>query len=233
VTKIPKAKGGLPKRRGPEPPSATRKTKPLPITMSVTTATPAIQMEETIPATPRKHGNLVRLHTKPGLSTPEQDNIAGPSTLRHARTSGSAIDALDSFVTKSPTSSPVKRRRESEPGPSTPRSKQQRLFWIDDDDDEPPPRTPTPTSSPVKQKAQRTSLSSPMKGKMPYTPKHSSSPVLHQKAKAQDDVLELTGSEDDYVPMTSVNTKKSKSSVSPAKKGLALIQDEEVIEISD
>jgi hypothetical protein len=55
----------------------------------------------------------------------------------------------------------------------------------------------------------------------------------HRKAQAQDDVLELTGSEDDYVPMKSINPKKSKSSVLPAKKGLALIRDEEVIEISE
>jgi len=201
--------------------------------MSVAAAAPAAQTEE-IPSTPRKHGNLVRLRAKPGLSTPGQDNIAGPSIPRHTQTSGSAIVALDKFVAKSPTLSPVKRRRESEPGPSTPtRSKQQRLFWIDDDDDEPPPRTPTPLSSPLKQRAPRTSLSSPAKRKMPHTHKHSSPPLPHQQTKAQDDVFELTGSEDDYVPMKLIDLKKSKSSVSPAKKGLALIQDEEVIEISD
>ena len=234
MTKFPKVKGELTKRRAHERSSATLKSKPeaqtFPITMPVTAAAPVVQTEET---TPRKHGNLVRLHTKPGLSTPGQDNIAGPSTPGHARTSRPAIDALEIFVAKSPTLSPAKRHRESEPGPSTPRSKQQRVFWIDDDDDEPPPRTPTPLSSPAKQKAPRTPLSSPLKGKMPYTPKHSSPPAPHQKAKAQDDVLELTGSEDDYVPLKSLNSKKSKSSVSPVKKGLALIRDEEVIDISD
>ena len=218
MTKNRIVKAGLTKKRAHERPSITRNSKPqiLPTTMpnlAATATASAVQTEETIPATPRKHGNLVRLHTQPGLSTPVQDNIAGPSTPRHARISGSAIDALDDFVARSPTLSPAKRRRESEPGPSTPRFKHQRLFWISDDDDKPPPRTPTPPSS-------------PLKGKVLHTP---SPPMLRQKAKAQDDVLELTGSEDDYVPMKSINPK----SVSPAKKGLALIRDEEVIEISD
>jgi len=193
---------------------------------------------------------------------PVQDNVAGPSTTKQARISArqslsgppsllttptrsvssqnqddyrsptSAIAALNSFVAKSPTLSPAKRRRESEPDPSTPRFKRQRCVWIDDDDDEPPPRTPTPPSSPVKGKAPSTSLLSPVKRKTPHTPKRSSPPATPREEKAQDDVLELTGSEDDYIPSKLINPKKSKS-VSPAKKGLALIHDEEVIEISD
>jgi len=232
---------------------------------SVTSAAaPAVQTQENIPSTPRKRGNLVRLHTQPGLSTPVysvQDNVAGPSTPKHARISArqslsgpssllttptrsvssqnqddyrsptSAIAALDSFVARSPTSSPVKRRRESEPGPSTPRFKRQRCIWIDEDDDEPPPRTPTPPSSPVKGKAPSTSLLSPVKRKTPHTPKRSSPPTTRREEKAQDDVLELTGSEDDYVPSKLISPKKFKSS--PAKKGFALIHDGEVIEISD
>ena len=232
-------------------------------------ASPAVQTGETIPSTPRKRGNLVRLHTQPRPSTPAypaQDNIAGPSTPTHARISArqslsglspslitptrsvssqnhadhrsspSAIAALDSFVARSPTLSPTKRRRESEPGPSILTGlKRRRLYKIadDDDDDEPPPRSPTPLSSPVRPMAPHphTPLSSPSKGKIPHTPKQLSSPAPRRQSKEQGDVVELTGSEEeDYVAMKLITPKKSKG-VSPRKRPTLLCDD--VIEISD
>ncbi|KIM42356.1 hypothetical protein M413DRAFT_132296 [Hebeloma cylindrosporum] len=198
---------------------------------------------------------------------PAQDNVAGPSTPTHARISArqslsgaspalktptrsvssqnqhdhrsspSALAALDSFIAKSPTLSPVKRRRESEPGPSTPtRSQRRRLYISDDDDnDEPPPRTPSPLSSPVRRVAPHTStlLSSPSKGKMHHTPKQLPSSVPYGKSKAQDDVLELTGSEEeDYVPMQLITPKKKSKGISPKKAPMVLC-DDDVIEISE
>ena len=273
MTKNGIVKGGLTRKGAHAPPSVPRKRKPetLPTTSSVTSAaSPAIPMEEAIPSTPRKRGNLVRLHTQPRLSTPAypaQDNIAGPSTPTHARisvrqrlsglspslttptrsinsqnhadhrSSPSAIAALDSFVARSPTSSPTKRRRESEPGPSTHTGpKRRRLYKVsddDDDDDEPPPRSPTPLSSPVRRMAPRTPtpLSSPLKGKIRHTPEQLSSPAPRRQSKEQGDVVELTGSEeDDYVDMKLFTPKKSKG-VSPRKQPTLLRDD--VIEISD
>jgi len=229
-------------------------------------ASPPVQTGETIPSTPRKRGNLVRLHTQPRPSTPAypaQDNIAGPSTPTHARISArqslsglspslitptrsvssqnhadhrsspSAIAALDSFVARSPTLSPTKRRRESEPGPSTLTGlKRRKLYKIadDDDDDEPPPRSPTPFSSPVRRMIPptHTPLASPLKGKILHTPKQLSP---RRQSKERGDVVELTGSEEeDYVAMKLITPKKSKG-VSPRKRPTLLCDD--VIEISD
>jgi hypothetical protein len=172
----------------------------------------------------------------PSLTTPTQ-SISSQNHADH-RSSPSALAALDSFVARSPTLSPTKRRRESEPGPSTlTRPKRRRLYKIaddDDDDDEPPPRSPTPLSSPVRRMAPHTHtpLPSPSKGKIPQTPEQFSFPAPRRQSKEQGDVVELTGSEeDDYVDMKLITPKKSKG-VSPRKRPTTLLCND-VIEISD
>lgn len=127
-----------------------------------------------------------------GPSSSSTQNISSHADRSPLSTTASFV-ARDSFLL------PVKRRRESQPGPSTPSAKQYRLY-----DDE----LPTPPSTPL--------LS------LPHTPL--------RKAKVEDDVLELTGSEDDYVAMELINPMCK--SVSPKKRVKYSICDE-VIEISD